>query len=192
MSDDISQKSPKEEVQNESNEMVPKSAYQAVSRDMHSFKQKLKETQAQLEAIRLDQESKEMASLREQEKWKEISAKQEQTLKKIQSERDSERSKFVESHKKNAVVQQLGGFKKPEYAKFVDVSKVELDEHGNIDSNSIEAEVQRLRKEFPELIKVSTAQPLPNAAPKSVSQKSFNEMSPSELAQARREALTKK
>jgi hypothetical protein len=54
------------------------------------------------------------------------------------------------------------------------------------------AEVERIRKEYPELIKTTPKTDLPNAAPKAGVQKAIKDMSQSELAAARRSAITNK
>lgn len=176
---------------NEQDGFVAKAAYQKVSQDMHKYKSEMKALQAQLEAAKADQEAREKSVLQEQEKWHELYKKSEAKLQQIAQERDSEKSKFIDYHKKNAVIQALGGFKKPDYNKFINTESIEVLEDGSVDSNSIASEVERLRKEYPELIKSTPAQPLPNAAPKQAQAKAVSDMTPAELAAARREALKK-
>jgi hypothetical protein len=169
---------------------VPKEAYQRVSQDMHKYKNSMKDIQSQLELLKVEKEETEKQKLMEQEKWKELYSKAEEKMKLLAQERDSERTKFIDSHKRNAVIQQLGGFKRPEYSKFVDVSNLELADDGTIIEDSINSEVERIRKEFPELIKVSSKQPLPDAAPKKLEQKQLSEMSPEEINALRRQLLS--
>lgn len=180
---------------NESTEedaFVPKKAYQEVSKDMLKYKGEMKNLQAQLDQLKADQEAKEKAVLEENEKWHDLYKKSEQKLTQLASERDSERTKFVDFHKKNAVIQNLGGFKKNDYTKFINTNAIEVLDDGSVDNNSVMAEVERIRKEYPELIKTTPKAELPNAAPKGAIQKSVSDMSPAELAQARRQLLTKK
>lgn len=173
------------------NEVVDQKAYKQVAADMHKYKSELKQYKEQLAAIKADKEAAEKQSLYEQEKWKELFQKNEASLKQIQAERDQERNKFLTSHKINNVVQELGGFKKPEYVKFIDTTKVEMDEDGNILAESVKAEVERIKKEYPELIKTSSVQPLPSKASSGFVQKPVSQMTAAELAQKRRELLQK-
>ncbi len=171
---------------------VAKSAYQKVSQDMHKYKSEMKTLAAQLEAVKADQEAKEKSTLEENEKWHDLYKKSEAKLAQIASERDSERNKFVDFHKRNAVIQQLGGFKKNDYTKFINTNSIEVVDDGSVDENSVMAEVERIRKEYPELIKTTPKTELPNSAPKAAIQKAVKDMSQEELAQARRALLTKK
>jgi hypothetical protein len=177
---------------NEGDSFVPKSAYSKVTADMHKYKSEMKSLQGQLEQYKADQEAREKQALQDQEKWKDLYQKAEAQLSKVKQERDSEKSKFIDFHKKNAVTQAIGGFKKNDYLKFINTDSIEVLEDGSIDQNSIASEVERIKKEYPELIKTSPVQPLPNAAPSKGTAKSVAEMSPEERAAYRREALLKK
>jgi len=167
-------------------ELVSKEAYTKVSADMHKFKQESQALAAKLADIKAEQEAKDKASLEEKEQWHVLYKKAEDKLKGIEVERKAEQTKFIESHKINAVIQNLGGFKKLEYNKFVDVAKVAVSDDGSIDEASVLSEVERIRKEYPELIKASSSKPLPSNAPISMGSKSIKEMSSDERAAARR------
>lgn len=175
--------------ENES-EVVAKDAYVKVSQDMHKFKSQAKQLEAKLAEIQAEQEARERATLEEKEQWHTLYKKAEEKLKAIENERLSERSKFIESHKVNAVIQNLGGFKKPEYNKFIDSSKIEVTEDGSIDEKSVVSEVERIKREYPELIKAAGIKPLPDSAPKQVAPKSLDQMSPAERAALRRRLIS--
>lgn len=98
----------------------------------------------------------------------------------LAQERDSERNKFVDFHKKNAVIEKLGGFKKPEYTKFINTQEIEVREDGSVDENSVMSQVEKIRKEYPELIKVSPKTDLPNAAPRVASERPYSALSEKE------------
>lgn len=177
-----------EEVVDEKDGFVSKQAYKQVSQDMHSYKTKMKELSAQLEAVKADKEAREKSVLEEQEKWHDLYKKSETKIQELLKERDKERNQFLEGHKKNSVLQQVS-FKKPEYVKFIDVSKIEVNEDGSIAQDLVAAEVERIKKEYPELLKTTAREMLPDAAPKGAKPKSLKDMSPSELADARRALL---
>lgn len=176
----------------ETPEVVSKDAYAKVSTDMHKFKSEAKALQAKLADIQAEQEAKDKAALEEKEQWHTLYKKAEEKLKGLETERQNERNKFVESHKINAVIQTLGGFKKPEYNKFIDSSKVEVTEDGSVDSSSVQSEVERIRREYPELLKTSNKTPLPSDAPRQFAQKSVKDMTADERAAARIAALRQK
>lgn len=184
-------KSPESEVADQ-DAFVPKKAYQEVSKDMLKYKTEMKNLAAQLSQLQAEKEAKEVAQLQEQEKWHDLYKKSEAKLAQLAQERDTERNKFVDFHKKNAVIEKLGGFKKPEYTKFINTNEIEMNEDGSIVEDSINAQVEKIRKTYPELIKSSPKGELPNAAPKGAFQKSVSDMTPAELNAARRELLTKK
>lgn len=89
----------------------------------------------------------------------------------------------------------VGGFKKDEYASFINVGAVEMDEQGNIVQDSLEAEVMRIKQSYPELLKGNSAANLPAEAPKSpvpTLDKEFSKMSEKERNALRMSLITKK
>lgn len=173
----------------EEQEVVSKEAYTKVSQDMHKFKSQYKQLESKLAELQAEQEAREKAALEEKEQWHLLYKKAEEKLKNLESERQQERSKFVESHKQNAIIQSLGGFKKPEYNKFIDTSRITVLEDGSIDESSIQSEVERLKKEYPELIKSNSVKPLPDSAPKGNPPKPLEQMSPAERNALRRQLI---
>lgn len=178
-------------IENTDEAFVPKRAYQEVSKDMLKYKSEMKQLSAQLEQLKAEKEAKEISTMQEQEKWHDLYKKSEQKLSQLAQERDSERNRFVDFHKKNAVIEKLGGFKKPEYTKFINTNEIELNEDGSIVEDSLMNQVEKIRKEYPELIKTTPRNELPNAAPRGAVQKSVSEMTQAELNAARRELLKK-
>lgn len=147
-------------------EFVSKKAYSDVSSDMHKFKNKLKETEAKLNELQAKEEITKKQALQEQGKWEELYKKTQEQLDGVQSIRKQESDKFVDYHKMNAVLNQVGGFKRDEYNKFVDLKNVAMNEDGSIEESSLISEVQRIKQAYPELIKGSTLSVLPSEAPK--------------------------
>lgn len=184
------------QVVNESEpEFVPKKAYAETQADMFKYKSKLKETEALLNQLKAEKEQSEVASLKDNEQWKTLYEKNQAKLAEIESQRLQERDQFINFHKKNAVLKEIGGFKKDEYSNFIDIKNVEMDETGNVIKDSLLAEVNRIKQQYPELIKAATANNLPSDAPKSFetnNTKAYSQMNEREKAAYRMSLITKK
>ncbi len=183
----------KNEVNEQAEDYVSKKAYKEVSQDMHKYKSELQSTKAKLAEIEAIQEAKEQERLEEQGKWEELYKKSQEQFKTLQSEREQEKSKFVDYHKKNSVLQKIGGFKRDEYNNFINVKDIQMNEDGSIDENSLTAEVDRIKQEYPELLKATPSVKLPKEAPNQgeIGNKSYEEMSEHEKAQLKRSLLKK-
>lgn len=181
----------KEEVKDE---FVPKKAFTEVTADMFKYKTKLKETESQLIQMKAEREAAEVRSLEENNQWKVLYEKKKVEAEQIAQARQAEQDKFVGVHKKNAVLRELGGFKKEEYNTFINITNVEIDENGNIVQDSLLGEVNRLKQSYPELIKSSSAQNLPSDAPRSVDlpAKEYNSLSPKEKQDLKMKLLLNK
>lgn len=188
MSDVITE--PKVEV--EEDKYVSKSAYEEVKKDMFTFKTAKKDLEEKLKQIQAEKEELETSKLMEKEQWKQLYETEANKRKEMESIRLKEKNQFIDYHKKNAVISKIGGFKRDEYNSFIDVSKVEIDESGNILADSLEGEVTRIKQLYPELIKTSNSHSLPSDAPKSFngSEKEYKNMTANEK-QAYKLALTK-
>lgn len=149
---------------------VSKKAYGEVSNDMHKYKAKLKETEAILNQLKAEKEQAEINEKKEKQQWELLYKSNEEKLKQIERERMEEKNKFLNYHKKQAVVSGVGGFKKEEYSSFINVDSVQIDENGNVVQESLDAEVNRIRQNYPDLLKGNVSAPLPNEAPKSFNQ----------------------
>jgi len=154
-------------IENEAKEeFVSKKAYQDVSTDMHKYKTDLKETKALLNQIQAEQEAVKKEALAEQGRWEELYNSNQSELDQIKQERDSDKNKFVDYHKKNSVLQKIGGFKRDDYNKFIDVENVSMNDDGSLNEDSLMNEVDRIKQEYPELLKSASNTKLPNDAPK--------------------------
>jgi hypothetical protein len=163
-------------------EFVAAKAYQEVQKDMFKYKTALKEKEAILSQLKLEKEQREQQALQDNEEWKTLYENTRSKLEEINKARTEEKEQFINYHKKNAVLKEIGGFKRDEYSKFINVSSVELDEEGNLVQESLLNEVNRIKQQYPELLKSSNASPLPADAPKVTDpmQKSWSEMTKQE------------
>lgn len=174
---------------------VPKDAYENVKNDMFKFKDEKKKLEDQIKAFKAEKEAQEIDRMKEKEEWKNLYESEAAKRAEIEKARLEEKSKFVNYHKRNAVVAKIGGFKRDEYTNFVDLSKVEMDENGNIVAESLDAEVSRLKQLYPELIKGGSAEVLPAEAPKSFNHdvnKDFSKMTDKEKMDYKFSLLNKK
>ncbi len=172
-------------------ETVPKEVFLKMQKDMHEYKNKMKTLQDERDAFKADQEQRETQALKEQEKWKDLYAQSEKKIQALNDRLKSETEKFVSSHKLNAVLSQVGGFKKTEYNRFVETSKILVNEDGSIEEGTLKAEIERVKKEYPELLKVSTGkQELDSKAAKTqTAEKDLSKMSKAEISEYRRKLL---
>ena len=155
--------------------------YKTAGKDKDS---KIAELQAQIESaktVELEQKQ-EYKTLFEAEKAKNVELLEDSAIKD---------EKFVTSHKINAVIEELGGFKKTEYVKFVDTSKVLVDDNGVVDKLTVDSEVKRIRQEYPELLKASKGGKLPSDAPRGsvAPKKSLGKMNRNEINDLRRSQI---
>lgn len=151
----------------EKDEFVSKKAYSEVTTDMHKYKSKLKETEALLNQLKAEKEAQEIEEKKAKQEWELLYKSEAQKREQLERERTEEKSKFLDYHKKQALISKLGGFKKDEYACFVNVNSIQLDDSGNIVEDTLEAEVNRIRQNYSDLLKTQTSVTLPNEAPKS-------------------------
>ena len=178
----------------ESNDFVPKKAFSDVSNDMHKYKAKLKETEAILNQLKAEKDTRDIEEKKEKQQWEQLYQTSEEKLRKIEAERSQEKNKFLDYHKKQALISKLGGFKKDEYASFVNVDSIQLDDNGNVVQESLDAECNRIRQNYPDLLKTQNSQPLPSEAPRSFNttvNNDISKMSEKERATFRMSLLTK-
>lgn len=175
-----------EEVINEEvkEEFVPKKAYEQTSADMHKFKSTAKKLEAELNRIKVELEEERKAKLEEKGEYKSLWEASEQKLAKIEQEKAQKEKENIIKSKIQHVSDKLGGFKKPEYAKFINLDAVETDEEtGLIIESSLIKEVDRIRQNHAELINVAVTTRMPSGAASSGAsiEKSLDDMTESEL-----------
>lgn len=151
----------------EDEKFVPKDAYENVKNDMFKYKEEKRKLEEQMKQLKAEREAQEIDKLKEKEQWKSLYEAEAAKRAEMEAARVLEQKKFIDYHKKNAVVSKLGGFKRDEYTNFVNLDTVEMDENGNIIPESLDKEVSRLKQLYPELIKGGNAEVLPSEAPKS-------------------------
>jgi len=151
---------------NQEPEFVPAKAYKEQQNDMFRYKNKLKETEAMLNQLKAEKEASEREQLVQSEQWKELYQREQKEKSELLSTRAKEQEQFISFHKKNAVLKEIGGFKKDEYSNFINVNSIEVDENGNVTQESLVKEANRIKQAYPELLKGVTVNNLPNEAAK--------------------------
>ena len=136
--------------------------------DMFRYKERMKQAETDLEAMKAEKTSLERVRLEKDEEWKTLYENERANAESAASELKAKKLQFVDSSKLNAVVQGIGGFKKDEYSRFINPANIEVNEAGTLDSASLQKEVDRIKQEFPELLQASNAPKIPNGAPSSV------------------------
>jgi viroplasmin and RNaseH domain-containing protein len=150
---------------------VKDKAVQDYKDDMFKYKERMKSAQSELEAVLAEKAALERNQLEKNEEWKVLYEREKSERESAVSELQQKSTQFMDSSKKNAVVQQLGGFKKDEYSRFIDVSNIEVTDNGTFSSESLSREVERVRQTFPELLKAFDGPKLPGGAPSPVTVK---------------------
>ena len=175
----------------ENQEFVPKKSYEEVRSDMHKYKSELKKIQAQLSQREADDKAREKAALEEKQEWEKLYKAEKEEKEKILQAKNQSETKVQQTIKKAAVIQALGGFKNPTYASFIDTEAIKLDENGNVDSETLQAEVDRVRQTHPELLKSFKSSDLPNseAPDANQSEKKWEEMTKAEQKAAYRKMI---
>ncbi len=166
-------------------------AFRQVSDDMHKYKGSVKELQAKIDQMNQERAEEQRKALEKNQQFEELynaELKRNEALQQQISEKDSN---FLKAQKLNAVKDKLGQFKKPEYNKFIDTSRIIVDSDGQIDQATVDNEVNRLKQEYPELIKAKVASQLPDEAPESGKsiEKPVQKMSQAERAEMRRKLI---
>lgn len=160
---------PKEEHNNETQneETVSKRAYDEVRTDMHKFKGLYKEMELKLQKMKEKQDEQARQDLEKNNEYKTLYEDERAKNAELYKQIDEKNENFIKTQKVMAVNEKLGEFKRPEYKKFIDLSKIVIDNDGNADITTVDAEVERLRKEYPELIKVKASSRMPDHEPES-------------------------
>lgn len=180
----------KQEESVEQQETVDAKVYKNVQSDMMKYKAEKREAQERLAQLEAQLRQREEAELMEKQEWEKVAKLKDQQLQELQNQQKQSQELLVNTHKIAAVTAAVGGFVKPQYAKtFTNVENIAMID-GVIDDATLQAEVERLRRDHPELLK-SSVKVLPNNAPAKANEinKSYNDMSKSEKDELRRRLI---
>lgn len=174
-------------------EFVSRKAYTDVSADMHKYKNELKDAKAALNQINAEKEAAEKERLAESGKWQELAQKLEAEKVDLNNRNTQNEDRFLNYHKKQSVISKTGDFKQDEYHSFIKVENIVINEDNSIDEVSLNAEVDRIKQAYPELLKGSSNTKLPNDAARGsdIGNKTYKEMTSDERMQALRDLRNK-
>ena len=127
-------------------------AYKQVSSDMHKYKQQAKEAKMEAERLKADLEAQQKAKLEEQNRFEELYRKAEEEKTSLLQERQREKQLFTDAVKKSALKTELGGNIKDAYLNLADYSKIELNEDGSLNSESVRQVANSFRQDHPALV----------------------------------------
>lgn len=139
-------------VQEAKQEYVSKKAYEEVSKDMHKFKDRLKQAEAKANEFAAQLKAQEEAKMHEKEQYKELFEKREAELEQIKKEANMERERYLNSVKRAALKQEIGAQVKDEYLTFANLDSISINEDGSIDKESVREAANFFRKEHGQLI----------------------------------------
>lgn len=158
--------------------------------DMVKAKARAKQAEQELAKLLKEKEAVEQEKLEQAGEWKRLYEKEQADKKKLTETIQSSEKKFKESIKRQAVIEAVGGFKRPEYANFINLDNVMLDENNNVIAETLSAEADRIKQDFSDLIKTTTVVP-DSAAAKFVNRgdKEYDTMTAEEKRAAQKNAL---
>lgn len=134
------------------NEFVPAKAYEEVTRDMHKYKDGLKQSQAEINELRAQLKAQEEAKMRDNEQWQEIAQRREAEMEELKTQYSQKSSRFETAVKRTALKQELGGQIKEEYLSFANLNNIHMDENGIVDVESLRQVANEFRKQHGQLI----------------------------------------
>lgn len=145
-------------------ELVSKSVVDDYKKDLFKFKDKFKESEARVQALLDEKALKEKKELTDAGEWKLLFEQEKIEKTNALSELQSKSDFFIDTSKRNAIIQKIGSFKKDSYASFIDTASISVNEDGTFNADQIAAEVDRLKQGFSELINGTQKSPMPNEA----------------------------
>ncbi len=173
-------------------EPVSAEHHKTVRADMMKYKQERAELREQLAIIKADTEAEKVKSLEANQEWEKIAKLKDGQLQELQKEQLNAKEGMINSHKKAAVIQKIGGFVKSSYADFaINLENIAMID-GIIDEATLDAECERLRRDEGALLKQTFTANLPNGAPNKnagESTKDYSTLTQTQKEEMRRQAV---
>lgn len=144
---------------------VSKKAYEEVSKDMHKHKSKAKELEAAVNELRSQIKAQEEAKLQETQQYKELFERREAELEEARKQAAEVKEQYLNTAKRNALKNELGGKIKDEYLSFADLGSIAVSDDGSIDPESIRMVANEFRKQHSQLIPPSDNAGITGQAP---------------------------
>lgn len=133
--------------------------------DMFKEKARRKELEEKLRSFELEKEDRQREEAERQKKFEELYKQERSKAEQAQKVLQDREKALADQFKLNAVKSQIGELQKEDFAKFINLSNIEVDEQGQPTAESVKLEAERFKQEFPMCLKKPATGTLPNAAP---------------------------
>lgn len=157
--------------------------FQRVLRQKKAMEEKLAKFEKLEEERRMKEEASKQERLREQQKYEELSKDLQEKLEQERSAKENFKKSWLDTHKLQAVLDKLPGKpKRQEYLSFIDLDKIEIDEHEGIVADTVEEVANSFIENYGELLSRPKSSELPSDAPSSKGKLSYEAWSKLPLA----------
>lgn len=143
---------------------VAYASYKKVLSEKKNLQAKMSEINERLAAFESDKKQREEAQLIEEKKYQELLTSRDEELVKTRQELSQWQNLVTDSRKIAAFTDALGAKIESKYHAHIPLDKIEIDEHGQVDGNSIASAVDSFKKEHARLI-IDQKRDLPNHQP---------------------------
>ena len=133
-------------------------------KEVMTKKAKLQEMADENDRLQKALEEIRKTELEKQGEWQQLYEQEKERANILETGILEREQKMLDVHKMHAVTEHLR-FKKPEYMTFIDKKSIVMDEHGKIETDSLQAEVDRVKQFHAELLDSDRKSNLPNNAP---------------------------
>jgi hypothetical protein len=124
------------------------------------------ETKAALDKLLSEKEEHERKAMEEKQEYKKLYEDEQKRVKKAFAILELKEKEEIESKKLAAFTEKIGGLRKAEYKKFIDLESIPFND-GKIDDRALEEYAINFKTQFPELVKENAKTPPPASAPSS-------------------------
>lgn len=131
------------------------------------LQESFRETQERLQALETEAKERAETELKQQNRYKELWEQEKERAAKYESDLKSQGEEIQNAFKLDAFRQALGNRTiDRKYYGFIDTGKILMDpETGNVDSTSLQKEIERIQETFPEIVRPLDKRPLPSDYP---------------------------
>jgi hypothetical protein len=147
-------------------ESVPYTKFRELLDETKKAKASFSETKAQLDKLLSEREEAEKKRLEETNNFKALYEKAEKDRNKLIEMYETEKRSKVNDRKYNAFIKEVGGLRKEEYRKFVDIDALPAESDGSIDTEKIRDYAMKFKEQFPELLAEPSKPQPPSTAPR--------------------------
>jgi hypothetical protein len=136
----------------EKEKFVSRSAYEEVSKDMHKYKTKVKDTEAKVSEYEAKLKAIEEAKLLDEKRFEELYQKEKERAMRAEDALKTTNDHYMRSVKMTALMRELGGNIKAKYLIHADLNAIVVHDDGTLSSESVTAVANKFRQENPELV----------------------------------------